>query len=241
MANLKNPYEDLTNVSEAAPSTTGTWSYTGTGSTGAAPLPPAPPALYDDDIDFEGVAAGTYPYTYTVTDCDGGDVTATVTYTLTNRIAVKNDECSGSRLLVFPYQGGVSKLTEQTLAGNCPGLADPTYSVAPTHPTGWGSSSNFSADTWYKVSFDADYPVPPIIVMSITVDGSPYGAEGVYEPFIAIHPDCSTAALDSETPFTGSQEVTIVRDSVFNADFTYYIRVSCHTGNEGKFDISITV
>lgn len=239
MANLVNPYSDITHSDGNVPSDSGTWTYTGSGSTGVAPLPPDPPTLFDDDIDFDGVDAGTYPYTYTVLDCDSNPITATVTYTVIDQIPISNDVCSGARTLVFPYQGGVSKLTNQTFIGSCPGPAAPTLSAF-SIPTGWGSTT-FSADLWYKVTFDVDYPVPPIIVMSIDVDGTPYGTEGISQPFIAVYSICDEdEVIHAESPVE-SQQVTVVIDNVFNADFTYYIRVGVLPGNEGKFDINITV
>jgi hypothetical protein len=235
---MPTPFNDITPADGNTPSTTGTWTYTGEGSTGAAPLPPAAPGAYDSSISFTGVDPGTYPYTYTVTGCDS-DSESTVVYTIYEYASVKNDDCAGARNLVFPYQGGVSKLTEQSLSGSCPGSADPTYSVTVT-PTAWGGGT-FESDVWFKLSFDVDYPVPPIIVMNIQVDGSPYGTGGVVEPYIAVYTNCSGNLLDAEVPGPGSQEVNVVIDGVFNADFTYYIRVASHAGDEGMFDINVTV
>ena len=59
MSTIKVPFDDI-----QGQTTSGTWTYVGTGSTGAAPLPPDPPTLYDYSIDFAGVGPGSYPYQY---------------------------------------------------------------------------------------------------------------------------------------------------------------------------------
>lgn len=237
MANLKNPFDDLTTANGGvAPSDSGAWTTDLT--TGAPPLPPAEPAAYNDDIDFEGVDPGVYPYTYTVASCDG-DIEATVTYTLTPLLPVVNDNCAGARPLVFPYQGGTSKLTEQSLAGSCPGMADPTYQAIAT-PTAWGTGT-FTSDVWFVLSFDSTYPVPPIVVVTIDIDGTPYGSEGVFEPHMAAYTNCSNALVSADVPTPNTSLCSLVYSSIFSTDFTYYIRVACKAGNEGKFDINVTV
>lgn len=238
MAVLVNGYEKLTEQNGGiAPTAGGTWSTTET--TGAAPLPPAAPALYDDDMDFDGVAVGSYTYLYTVSSAGCDDDESTLTVTISKAMPVKNDECSGARVMVFPYNGGTSILYDQTLAAECPGTTAPTLSITAL-PTVW-TGIDVGVDIWYKVTFDETYPIVPIIATSFTVDGSPYGSEGIVEPLLAIYSDCAGTLIEADVPQGGAQEINITLTDIFSTAQTFYLRVSCPDGYEGKFDVTLTV
>jgi len=243
MAIIITPYDILTdNNAGVAPTTGGTWSYVGTGSTGAAPLPPNPPGLYDGTLDFTGVTnapAGTYIYRYTVTS-GGCSAYADLDVSNFDHIIVKNDVCASAREIVFPYNGGTATLPNQLLGEACPGQIHPTYSATAT-PTEWGSAT-FVGDLWYELNYDATYlPATDIpIVMSITADGIPYGSEGIVEPYLAVYSSCTPGLVEADVPISGSQSIDIIISDVFTSNFTYYIRVACVDGNQGKFNISVT-
>jgi hypothetical protein len=222
------------------PTISGTWTYTGSGSTGAAPLPPSPPGSYNSDIDFAGVANGVYEYTYTVTNGSCSNDT-TVTVTVGDHIPVINDTCATAKVMGFPYGGGCSELTNQTLVAECPGPAEPTFDGSIAAPSQWGSAT-FDSDLWYQFSYDpANNPggaSPNNMV--ITVSGTAYGASGITNPAIALYTSCSAGSLQTAEIGNG-QEHSILESGIFNTSFTYYIRVSAPDGSEGKFDISISI
>lgn len=231
----------ITPFNEIGVATTGgTWSYTGSGSTGVAPLPPDPPALYDDELDFDGVAAGTYTYKYTVSEVGCDDAETTLTINVFKAIPVKNDECSTPRIMVFPYNGGTSITYNQTLDSDCPGTTAPTLSAIDL-PTEW-DGIDVGVDIWYKVTFDPTYPPVPIIACSFTVDGNPYGTEGVLEPLLAIYSDCNAVDLiEAEVPQGGTKEINITLTDMFTTAQTFLLRVACPEGYEGNFDLTLTV
>lgn len=221
--------------------TGGVWTYVGAGSTGAAPLPPNPPATYDGTLDFTGVAAGSYPYKYTVSDvaCASDDDTI-YTANVSKAIPVKNDECGNARAIVFPYNGGTSIIYDQTLDQECPGTTMPTWSGAIATPTEW-SGMTLGVDTWFKVTFDETYPLVPIIACGFTVDGAPYGNDGITEPVLAIYSDCVGTLTEAEVPQGGTQEINITLTDIFDSPQNFWLRVSCPSGYEGKFDLILTV
>lgn len=241
MAIVIVPYDILTENNGGVPPTTGgTWTYVGSGSTGAAPLPPAAPGTYGGSLDFTGVTnadPGTYIYRYTVTSggCSGYADLDVSNYT---QLIVSNNTCATAREILFPYSGGDATLTNQLLGEECPGQAMPTYSAI-ANPTAWGSLS-FSGDLWYELNYDSTYPVTQPIQMTISVDGAPYGADGITEPFLAIYSACTPTLVTSDVPIANSQYADISVSGVFTSSFTYYIRVACQAGNEGKFDITVT-
>lgn len=242
MAIVITPYNILTEENGGVPPTTGgTWSYVGSGSTGAPPLPPAAPGAYDGTLDFTGVTnadPGTYIYRYTVTS-GGCSATADVDVSNYTNLLVYNDTCATPRTLVFPYNGGTSTLSNQLLGEACPGQKHPTYSAV-ANPAAWGALS-FAGDLWYEVNYESSYPTTQPIVMSITVDGSAYGNEGIVEPFLAVYSACTPTLVKADVPVSNSQTIDLVFHNIFTTDFNYYIRVACQDGNQGKFDIKVTV
>lgn len=215
----------------------GTWDTDET--TGVAPLPPDPPVAFDGTLDFDGVTAGTYVYDYTVSEAGCDDAINYLTVTVSKGIPVKNDDCVDARSVVFPYNGGTSILHEQTLAASCPGTIAPTMSGTAL-PTEW-TGIDVGVDTWYKVTFDNTYPLVPIIACSFTIDGEPYGEDGIIEPVLAIYSNCGGTLIEADVPVGGSQDIDIMIPDVYNAPITFYLRVSCAEGNEGKFDVILTV
>lgn len=221
------------------PTTGGTWSYVGTGSTGSAPLPPAPPGTYNGTIDFAGVANGSWPYKYEVTS---GSCTHTsiATVTVGDHVPVVHDDCATAKVMAFPYNNSCYELFGETLVGSCPGPADPDFDSSITAPTAWGSGA-FDADVWYQFTYNpASNPggVAPIN-MAVSVKGSPYGSNGVTNPAIAIYSSCSSASL-VHADISPNQDITIILSGIFASSFTYYVRVSAPDGSEGKFDIALT-
>lgn len=222
------------------PTTGGTWTYTGIGSTGAAPFPPAAPGTYNGTLAFAGVDPGDYEYTYTVTS---GSCThsAAVTITKASFTPVANDTCLTARNMAFPYSGGCSEFTEQNLTYECPGQDEPTYDAIST-PAAWGSYT-YDSDLWYKYTFDPANAPGGIVpnAMAVTVNGADYGAEGITNPVIAVYTTCSAGSLvQADVAPGGSQTVSTVLSGIFGTSFTHYIRVSAPDGQEGKFTISIT-
>jgi hypothetical protein len=238
-----NLYNNLTDGNNGIPPTPGgTWTYVGTGSTGLPPNPPAPPASYNDDIDMSGVDeadAGTYIYRYTVTDGICTSI-ADVDVSKFTHTYVSNNECSSARNLAFPYTGGgAATVDTQDLSYNCPGQAAPTLSGV-SIPMQWGTQT-YTGDLWYKLSWDATYPAPLPSTMAITVNGVPYGNEGVYEPAIALYDACGGSLIDADLGPSNLQQCDLIVNGIFGSSFTYYIRVAALEGKEGKYDISITV
>lgn len=236
------PYDILAanSPAETPPTTGGTWTYTGTGSTGVPPFPPAAPGTYNGTLAFAGVANGTYEYTYTVTSGSCTD-TSTVTITVSDFTPVANNLCANARNMAFPYSGGCSEFTEQNLSYECPGQNEPTLDPISV-PTAWGSAT-YDSDLWYMFTFNPANAPGGIVpnAMAITVDGSPYGIEGVVNPVIAIYSTCSAGSLVAADVAPGNtQTVSTVVTGVFSSTFTYYIRVSSPNTQEGKFTISIT-
>jgi hypothetical protein len=224
--------------------TTGTWSYVGVGSTGLPPLPPDPPSNYDDDVTFEdGVAEGTYVYQYSA---DGSQPECThntlLTFVKEEQVVPINDDCAGAKGIFFPYGGGVNSRTQETNVESCPGIAAPADSGIAI-PAPWGSGT-FVGDLWYRVTYNPNNNPPgqQPIAMNISVDGTAYGASGIIQPLIAVYEDCAGTLVQAEpSPPPNNQVVNTVIDSVFASSFTYYIRVACLEGNQGMFDVEITV
>lgn len=235
MSRIINPYEQL-----GSPSTGGTWSTLET--TGLAPLPPDPPALYNDDLDFDAVDDGTYVYTYTVTN---GTCTSVqdLSVTVTSHSQVDNDECSFATTMLFPYGGGHFITKNQYNIARCPGRGAPTDSGVDV-PTEWGSDV-YSGDMWYKFSYNPlNNPTGGVpIVAGFSVSSLNYISSKMKYPVIAVYSDCSgtlveAVGYDIHNPY----ETTIVFTDIFSSSsFTYYIRVSCVSGNEGFFDLELTV
>lgn len=215
----------------------GTWDTDET--TGVAPLPPDAPALFDDSMDFDGVTPGTYVYRYTVSEAGCDDAVTTVTFNISKGIPVKNDDCVDARSIVFPYNGGTSILHDQTIASSCPGTLAPTMSGTAV-PSAW-TGLDLGVDVWFKVTFDETYPLVPIIACSFTIDGTPYGAGGIMEPVLAIYDDCAGSLLEADVPGGGSQDIDIMIPDVYSSAITFYLRVSCPEGYEGKFDVILSV
>lgn len=235
MALVITPYTELDNNMQGTPTTGGTWMYVGSGSTGAAPLPPNPPATYNGTLDFTGVDPGTYPYQYTVAPgtCKAGH-SAILTIEKKNYTAVSNDTCATALNISFPATGSTNSRIEETNNQTCPGQAYPTDSGVAI-PAQWGSGP-FRGDMWYKVSYTAS--ATPPISMTIEIDGTPY-TDGITQPLIAVYDACGGTLVDAAS--TANNKVSLMFDSIFGASFTYYIRVACHIGNEGKFDVNISV
>lgn len=233
MSRIVNGYTSL-----GSPTIDGVWSTDET--TGAAPLPPAAPGAYNDDLDFTGVSDGTYAYTYTVTDgdCEDAKVLSIVVGTQT---APPNDNCAGAIPLLFPYGGGHFTLTNQYNSSVCPGYSSPTAGFVAV-PGNWGAGT-FIGDVWFKVSYNpANNPVggtPIVAGISVSTIGIDTDIAMQY-PLIAVYSDCAGTLVQAEVPGT-STEVTTVLSDVFATSFTYYVRVSCSTGNEGYFNLEITV
>jgi hypothetical protein len=221
---------------EGIPTTGGTWTYTGNGS---APVPPPNP--YDLNSNFTGVADGEYEYTYTATN--GTCTHATTLLVVKNtQVSPSNDDCAAAKGIFFPYGGGINSRTEETNVESCPGVSSPTDSGIPI-PTQWGSGT-FVGDLWYRVTYNPNNNPPgqQPIAMNISVDGLIYGNSGIVEPLIAVYEDCAGILVQAETPPpSGNQVVNTVIDGVFANPFTYYIRVACLEGNQGMFDVEITV
>lgn len=237
---IRNPFTDIGGVS-----TTGSWSYSGSGSTGAAPLPPAAPALYDDDITFVGVDPGIYPYTYSDSVTVGSDTcdqSKTVTYVVTQSVPSINDNCSGAINVAFPYNTRIIGVQGNT-AGKCPGLAVSTLDGSIAAPAIWGSFT-FGGDIWYKISYDSSIPSITPTVMLITVDGEPYvnTNEAIYEPLIAVYSACGAGSFEAgAVSQSNTYKAELMITGVFTSSFTYYVRVCSVEGNEGKFDFEIVI
>lgn len=219
---------------------TSVWSYVGPGSTGAAPLPPNPPAAYNDDVTVDPtVANGTYTYRYTVI-LGAKTSTADLDLVVADQLEPSNDNCADAINLAFPYTGGGSATVDnQTLGEDCPGQLSPTNSGVAI-PSKWGSAT-YSKDLWYKFYWDASYPAPLPSTVTVTVDGKPYGPDGVNQPVIAVYDSCGGTLVDAEVGIYSKKQADIILSGMFTSSFTYYIRVSAAEGNEGKFDISLTV
>lgn len=235
MSAIRTPFDDIGAVSTGI-----TWSTTHT--TGSAPLPPAAPGTYNGTLNFTGVAPGSYTYTATVSVTVGSDTcehVVDITYDLTQHLPVVNDDCVDASVMLFPY-GACFTLEQETILEECPGIDQADFDSSIAKPAAWGSFT-YNADVWYKFSYDpSNNPggVAPIN-MAINVDGSPYGAEGIQYPALAIYSDCDASDLVIAS-VSNTQSKTINLTGIFASSFTYYIRVSAPQGNEGKFDISIT-
>lgn len=226
------PYEDINSMTPG-----GTWT---SSDDPLAPLFPLPPATYDGSINFSTSKLGTVTYTYTVTNGDCSD-SKSIQYTVRNHTPVSNDTCATARVLAFPYSGGTGGVDNQDLRCNCPGHYAPTLS-ATTLPAGWGNPDLYKADLWYKVQYDAPYAggIGLPIAMTLSVDGVPYSTNGIKEPVIAMYSDCDTLEA-IETGEANLQQVDLIVTDIFTSSFTKYIRVSAREGDEGKFNMTITV
>ncbi len=233
------PYNELDNNMQGTPTIGGTWSYVGTGSTGAPPLPPNPPATYNGTLDFAGVTPGSYEYQYTVAPglCKAGH-SAILTINKYNYSPVANDTCSSAYNIAFPYSGGTNSRKEETNNQTCPGQAYPTDSGV-SIPTQWGSGP-FQGDMWYKVNYVSTIPTSTPLSMTIEIDGTPY-TDHITQPLLAVYSNCSAIPTLVDAASTSNNKVSLTFDSIFASNFTYYIRVACITGNEGKFDVNIIV
>lgn len=225
------PYNDINSSTPG-----GTWTSSDDPN---APLFPLPPVDYDDPIDFTGSKAGTVTYTYTVTNGDCTD-SKSIQYTVRAFTPIPNNTCATATVLAFPYGGGTGGVDNQNLSCSCPGNLKPTMSVTPV-PAGWGTSSLYKADLWYRFQYTSTYfPTGQPSSMTISVDGTPYGTQGIKEPVIAVYSNCDTF-FRSAVGEANLQQADLIITDVFTSDFTYYIRVSAREGDEGKFNISITV
>lgn len=212
--------------------TTGTWTQVSipAGATG-----PAAPALYDDSIDFTGEPSGDYVYSYEVT----GAPIAYVTVTWSDLTARFNDPCAGATFMAAPIS--IPFLFEEEELSNAQdcdaGIAAPTDS-GEAKPAIWGAGP-FTGDLWYRITAPSNSVQ---YVLTITVDGSPYGNTGVEYPALAIYygatTDCTLKTLYIATsPSDLNQSVSTSVLIPATTIREIWIRVVSLTA--GKFDLTI--
>ena len=228
MATTITPYDELGGLT-----TGGTW-------TRISASGPAAPAVYNDPLDFTGQPNGAYIYRYTVTS---GSTThkADVTINWTGTLAAPyNNVCTGARPLGVP--GVVPFIVENNIPfyndEQCElGYEAPTDSLV-AKPASWGAGPFGGEDTWYILYVPAHTSTYSV---GVTVDGSAYGSEGVYQPCLQIYTGlvtdtCSSYSLAHSTSVGTDQSVTgfVVMGPTAGL---IWVRVVSYTA--GKFDITI--
>lgn len=222
-------WDELVAQSGYTPQTTGTWTKT------SGPGPSAP-GTYNGSISFTGTATGTSVYTYTVTGVGCND-TGTVTVTYTNLGARINDECGVSFTAVISGVPSTETISDERFDGVCPEFPPATPSA--DKPTSWGSGT--FDDLWYRVNAPSHKGA---YTMSVQIDGTPYGVQGVTSPAIALYDGCDPAdLLTANTPLPSGQTGTCTTGLSGSGSPAYiYIRVGRNQASTGgyRFDIIIT-
>lgn len=214
------PFNELQNFSPAPLTQGGVWTFV----SGPVGNPPAP-GTWDGTIDFTGATVGTYVYEYTVGTCN---VAAQLTIEATATIARPNDICANATNLLFSGANEFTGLLNQSTAAACPFAAASNEGIS--EPWAGGPYN----DLWYS----ANLTLPNSgLQITVTVDGQPYGTEGIFEPKLAFYDQCGLVALASaESVATGrfvSLTYTLTTDTPL-----FIIRVAGAT--DGRFDIEIS-
>ena len=220
--------------------TGGTWAYLGDDETA-----PAPPGVYNGNIDFSSTDPGEHVYEYTVTDILGCEHSSTVTVHLYDYEPQVNDTCDGA--YQFPTAYAVPYARDHfgnTTAGYCPGLAPSTLSEEAI-PAGWQSTDeeDFGGDLWFKVVVPAAVagkPTDPsVISFDFVIDSLSYGATALKTPNLAIYNDeCDSLELLT-AGYGGTYRTQITGTHLVGTGTNFYLRVSSLAANAGYFDVYI--
>ena len=219
------------NIFPDPPTIGGTWAVV---SAHAAVPSFVPSNVYNCTMTFDDTvhAFEDYILEYTIDGCNPGEtLSQQVTVTFANSFPAPNDECVSA--YAMPYiVGGTNGLFNQSIGDNCPG---PVYTVSASLPASWTGAQ--AGDGWYKVVYVAgSAPYPGFA--RVRIDGTPYGADGIQNINWGIYsPNCATLDSHGSEP---SQVYEAIVALDFSVNQTFYIRVGAPSGQEGKFDITIT-
>lgn len=223
-----NLYDSL----EGTKTSGGTWAYEGTDVTA-----PAPPGVYNGNVDFSGTNPGTHVYSYTVTygECE---TVSYLTVELNDGVEQVNDDCAGATAggkpgglpINFTWSGNNS-------LGSCPGLL-PAENSGVALPSEWQADAT-GGDLWFKILVP-HFTGNPDVGIVVLVNGVPYGLNSIATPNVAVYYGSCGALTQLEAGYGGLQS-TIVYTSIADASLptTVYVRVGSQAGSEGLYDVQI--
>lgn len=213
---------NLFNELQGSKTINGTWANAG----GTTPAP-APPGTYNGTIDLTGYTDGTYRYSYTVTLSGKTDVKyLSIPYvTPSDR---SNEVCTNA-LPIF-YNNNTGGYQDQYNYTDCTDLKAPAASIVAL-PANWTAAS-YSGDLWYKLTMNKD------AFISLTIDSTGFN-NGMINPAVAIYISCSTTLVTAVQGINNLVNIDWTHIGV--TPETYYIRVACPIGKEGKFNLSVVI
>lgn len=215
--------------------TTGTWSQISIPSGASGP---AAPGTYNGTINFSGEPAGQYVYRYT-----SGVSTADVTVNWNPLSSRQNDTCAGAQGYGVPGSVPFTVTNNEYLtnAEDCSrSLSAPTDS-GDTKPALWGAGPFGGEDIWFLTYTPAQASA---YVISVTVDGSVYGDEGLVNPCIELYTGSTTDTCSTKTTAAylasppGVEQTQDVSVTVGPTAGLLWIRVASYTA--GKFDLILS-
>ena len=218
-----------------SPSINGLWSIV------SSPTPaPNPPAVYNGSMAFDSSVnpEGAYVLNYCVDYlCEGAQTHCTeLTINYEHSTPATNNECSQA-LKIPLFSNGNGQLTGD-ISGTNKGACNNNYTLSTVAvPFQWTTS--LDGDAWFLIIVSPSTLTPDNYLLTVEVDGTPYGASGIQIPYIGLYEDDCTTNLSQAQGANQYGALNYVFDG--SIGFIYKIRVTSPQVNSGDFDITITI